>query len=102
MKNPKIEVEITEQGIDVNLYNWDGVTNMTIERVHYAIVKRSQVYRAEQLGKMHAENMMAVAAIGSTSIQDVQPVVAPVEEKGQGLTIGVTNFIKEIANVLTK
>ena len=57
MKNPKITAVITPEGIIVKLENWEGVSNMMIEHVHYAIIKQSQVFRAQKLGAIHAEKM---------------------------------------------
>ena len=63
MPNAKITVEITDCGIDVVLKNWEGVSNVMLEHVHYAIVKESQVHRARLLGAMHAKNMNVAKGI---------------------------------------
>jgi len=62
MKNPRLTAEITPAGFTIELENWDGVTNVMIEHLHYAIVKKSQVHRATKLGALHASRMKAEAA----------------------------------------
>lgn len=84
MKNPKVIAEITDRGFSIKLENWDGVTNTMIERMHYAIVKESQVYRATKLGELHAVKMRAEAdamkkqeANGDKLIEELSNVLAP-------------------------
>lgn len=62
MADKKIVVDITENGIKVKLYNIEGLTATTVERIQYAIVKELQVYRAQKLGEIHKANMAAEAA----------------------------------------
>jgi hypothetical protein len=62
MANPKVTVEVTESGFEVNLENWDGVTNVMIERIHYAIVRKSQVFKAQKVGATYVKRMADEAA----------------------------------------
>lgn len=57
----KVAAIVTENGIDVKLENWDGVNANMIERIHYAIIQKDRVYRAQKLGALHAERMAADA-----------------------------------------
>lgn len=59
MANAKVTATIDEEGIKVTLENWNGVTNVMIERIHYAIIRQSQVFRAVALGELHKEKMAA-------------------------------------------
>lgn len=89
MANAKIVAEITENGIKVQLSNWDGVSNVMIERVMYAVVKESQVHRARKLGAVHKANMEAEAkqrAADAAALEESQPPK--------------NDFIKELQNVL--
>ena len=58
----KIIVTIEEAGIDVKAENWEGVTNMMLEHAHMAVVRKFQVLKAQKLGKMHGDKMLAEAA----------------------------------------
>lgn len=61
-KSCKIIVTIEEDGIDVKAENWEGVTNIMLEHVHMAVVRKFQVLKAQKLGKMHGDKMLAEAA----------------------------------------
>jgi len=62
MANPKVIVEVTDAGFEVDLENWEGVTNVMIERIHYAIVRKSQVYKAQKVGATYVKRMANEAA----------------------------------------
>ena len=57
MGNPKITVELTTKGIEVDLQNWVGVNAVKLEHIHFAIIKASQVYKAGELQKVHKAKM---------------------------------------------
>jgi len=59
MANPKIHIEVTDSGFDIKLENWESVTNVMLERAHYAVVKKFQVSRAQKLGAVHKVKMDA-------------------------------------------
>jgi hypothetical protein len=94
MPNAKIVATITENGIDVVLTNWDGVTNMMLEHVHYAIVKESQKHRAKKLGLVHKEKMEAEAAVRADT-------AAKLLETESNAMVPINNdFVKELQHVL--
>lgn len=62
MANCRIIATITPEGIDVKTENWEGVTNVMLEHVHYAVVRKFQVLKAQKLGKLHGDKMIAEAA----------------------------------------
>ena len=86
--NPKVTVEITERGIEVELENWEGVSNVMIERVHYAIIQKTHRWKAEKLGAMHA------ARVNASSSKQLA------EESSS--TEGTLNFTERLANALKK
>ena len=86
----KVVVTITDEGIDVVLKNWEGVNNVMIERIHYAIVKKAQIFRSQKLGALHAAKMKEDA-----------DKVANAEAAKAGTDEGESNkFLEEIENVL--
>ena len=91
MKNSKVIAELTESGIVIKLENWEGVSNVMLERIHYAIVKESQVYRAHHLGALHKERMEA-----ENAAKTVVEVPTANEAKSTG------SFFEGLKNVLTR
>lgn len=91
--NAKVTVTITEEGIDIVLENWEGVTNVMIETIHYAIVKKSQVFRAQKLGALHALQMKKDAE------KDGRNTTVPaIEKKSIKSTVG--DFFEELGNAI--
>jgi hypothetical protein len=92
--NAKVTAIITEAGIEVELENWEGVTAIMIEHIHYAIVKKARIQQAQKLGALHKAKME----------QDAQKEKAVVEETPAAVPEGkrsiVGNFIEELGNVL--
>ena len=91
----KVIATITNEGIEVELSNWDGVTNVMIERIYYAIVKQSHVYRAGKLGELRKEKMEAEAKQRGDAAKLVEGVV--IDTKGPN----GHNSLKGLKNVLT-
>ncbi len=58
----KIVVTIDDDGIEVKAENWEGITNVMLEHAHMAVVRKFQVLKAQKLGKMHGDKMLAEAA----------------------------------------
>lgn len=87
MSNPKVTVEVTDSGFEVNLENWDGVTNVMIERIHYAIVRKSQVYKAQLVGATYGKRMADEATAREV-------------EANKHSGIPTKNFTEELENVI--
>lgn len=53
MPNTKITIVKSENGTEVTIENFEGLTMMDLERFHFAVLKKYQQVRAQALNEMH-------------------------------------------------